>query len=572
MFDRAIETYQSLTDDIAPKNKIFRKNIKKLIESSEYARKMVENPVNIRVVSLGDNINSGYVEHSPCVSADERFLVFTSRRKGVSEKKDLDGQYFEDIYSSYFTGKDWNVPKRISELSTMGHDASVSLSADGRTMLLYRADIDPKAEDAGDIYISFRKGDHWSKPEKLKGGINTVYKESHAAFSSDGKTIYFTSNRPGGKGGMDIYSSTQNKQGEWQKPINLGDVINTEYDEIGPFFHADGKTLFFSSKGHKTIGGFDFFSTEKTKSGWTTPQNLGYPINSLLDDIYYTPTTDGKRAYFASTRQGGKGKLDLYLMKLKDLNAKKIFVIRGTIGKASGEEDYEDYRIIVRNKEGREGVYCPDPTNGEYLYIISADQDYDIEFARKGYQTLYTKISIPYAYYNDKNHGVINFNRIELLTYEGGYTQPDLSINIDKLGFPPSGGMLPVVKDQKAILIIKNLGIKRRKFERPPVQVLNNASVSSGLKKNTEPKVYYTIQVKAMKKYLPLSYFKKLDFKVVHIKCGDGLNRYIIGEFSTPKQAGKVLRKVRKNNVPDAFIRKMKGDVPGSIVPMSLWR
>ena len=259
-------------------------------------------------------------------------------------------------------------------------------------------------------------------------------------------------------------------------------------------------------------------------------------------------------------------------MKLKDLNAKKIFVIRGTIGKASGEEDYEDYRIIVRNKEGREGVYCPDPTNGEYLYIISADQDYDIEFARKGYQTLYTKISIPYAYYNDKNHGVINFNRIELLTYEGGYTQPDLSINIDKLGFPPSGGMLPVVKDQKAILIIKNLGIKRRKFERPPVQVLNNASVSSGLKKNIEPKVYYTIQVKAMKKYLPLSYFKKLDFKVVHIKCGDGLNRYIIGEFSTPKQAGKVLRKVRKNNVPDAFIRKMKGDVPGSIVPMSLWR
>jgi hypothetical protein len=578
MFDKAIDTYQSLEEDIAPRNKAFRKEIKKLIESSEYARKMCENPVNIKVVSLGDNINSEYVEHSPCVSADERFLVFTSRRKTSLGKKDIDGQYFEDIYSSYFTGKDWNIPKRIKELSTMGHDASVSLSPDGRTMLLYRADITSKTEVAGDIYISHRKGNNWSKPEKLKGGINTPFKESHAAFSHDGKTIYFTSNRPGGKGGMDIYSSTQNKKGEWQKPINLGDVINTEYDEIGPFFHADGKTLFFSSKGHKTIGGFDFFSSEKGRLGWSEPKNLGYPINSLLDDIYYTPTTDGKRAYFASTRQGGKGKLDLYVMKLRDLNAKKIFVIRGTIGKQSSDEDYEDYRIIVRNKDGQEGVYCPDPTTGEYLYIISADQDYDIEFARKGYQTLYTKVRIPYVYYNDKNHGVINFNRIKLLTYRGGYTQPDLSINLNKLGFPPSGGMLPVIKDQKAILIIKNLGVKRRKLEKPPVQKIDDAYIRAELKKmdekKKEPKIeeYYTIQVKAMKKYLPLSYFKNLGFVVVHINCKDGLNRYITGKFSNPKEAGKVLRKLRKKKVPDAFIRKMKGNVPGSIVPMRLWR
>jgi len=576
MFDKAIETFQSLTEDIAPRNKKFRKKIKRLIESSEYARKMCENPVNIKVVSLGDNINTEYVEHSPSVSADERFLVFTSRRKTPKGKKDSDGQYFEDIYSSYNTGKDWNIPKRISELSTMGHDASVSVSADGRTMLLYRADITSRAEEAGDIYISHRKGNKWSKPEKLKGGINTSFKESHAAFSNDGKTIYFTSNRPGGKGGMDIYLSIQNKLGVWQKPVNLGDEINTEYDEIGPFFHADGKTLFFSSKGHKTIGGFDFFSSERIGGGWTTPRNLGYPINSLLDDIYYTPTTDGKRAYFASTRQGGKGKLDLYVMKLKDLNAKKIFVIRGTIGKLSSGEDYEDYRIVVSNKGGKEGVYCPDPITGEYLYIISADEYYDIEFARKGYQTLYTKIRIPYAYYNDENHGVINFNRIKLLTYEGGYTQPDLSINLNKLGFPPSGGRLPVVKDQKAILIIKNLGVKRRKFEKPPVQVIKTNPGKADLKNKPkpEPKVeeYYTIQVKAMKRYIPLSYFKNHGFVVVYIKSKDGLNRYITGKFSTPKQAGKVLKKMRKHKVPDAFIRKMKGDEPGSIVPMRLWR
>lgn len=577
MFDKAIETYQSLTEDIARRNKQFRKEIKRLIESSVYARKMCENPVNIKVVSLGDKVNSEYVEHSPCVSADERFLVFTSRRKTTLGNKDLDGQYFEDIYSTFHTGEEWNVPKRIEELSTMGHDASVSLSADGRTMLLYRADVSSRTEDSGDIYISYRKGDKWSVPEKLKGGINSQYKESHAAFSRDGKTIYFTSNRPGGKGGMDIYSSTQNKKGEWQRPVNLGDVINTEYDEVGPFFHADGKTLFFSSKGHKTIGGFDFFSTEKIKGGgWTTPQNLGYPINSLLDDIYYTPTTDGKRAYFASTRQGGKGKLDLYVMKLRDLNAKKIFVIRGTIGKDDPSEDYEDYRIIVRTKDGKEGVYCPDPTTGEYLYIISADKDYDIEFARKGYQTLYTSVRIPYVYYNDKNHGVINFNRIRLLTYEGGYTQPDLSINLQKLGFPPSGGRLPLIKDQKAVLIIKNLGVKRRKFEKPPQDELYARTGIVPLKPVVAPKAqpeeYYTIQVKAMKRYLPLSFFEKHGFVVKHIKCKDGLNRYITGKFSTARKAGKVLRKIRKTKVPDAFIRKMKGDTPGSIVPRRLWR
>lgn len=588
MFDKAIEMFQSLEENIAPRNDIFRKKIKKLIQSSEYARRMCLHPVNIKVVSLGDNINSEYTEHSPCVSADERFMVFTSRRRTPLAQKDLDGQYFEDIYSSIFTGKEWIKPRRIPELSTMGHDASVCLSTDGRTMLLYRANSDAKTQVAGDIFISRKVGRRWSKPEKLRGGINTPYKESHASFANNGKTIYFTSNRPGGKGGMDIYASNQDANGEWQKPVNLGDAINTEYDEIGPFFHADGKTLYFSSNGHKTIGGFDFFSSEKGAAGWSEPENLGYPINSLLDDIFYTPTIDGKRAYFASTRQGGKGKLDLYVMKLEDLNAKKMFVIRGKIGKDSYGEDYEDYRIIVRTQDGEEGVYCPDPNTGEYLYVISADQDYDIEFARKGYQTLYTKVRIPYVYYNETNHGVINFNRIKLLTYSGGYTPPDLSLNLAKLGFPPSGGKLPVVKDQKAILIIKNLGTKRRKFEKPPVQKIDDAYIRAELQKmdgnshDSKPTVvpvampvieeYYTIQVKAMRKFLPLSFFENHGFVVVHINCKDGLHRYITGKFSTAKQAGKVLRKIRKKNVPDAFIRKMKGKETGAIVPMRLWR
>lgn len=576
MFNEAIAVYKSLNEDIAPRNEKFRKEIKRLIESSEYARRVCEKPVNIKIVSLGDNINTKYVEHSPSLSADERFLVFTSRRGEYNEVKDVDGQYFEDVYSAYFDGDKWTDPKLVEELASLGHDASVSLSNDGRTLLLYRAEADPYSEVSGDIYISYRTGDKWSMPVKLQGGINSEYRESHAVFSRDGRTIYFASNRPGGQGGMDIYSSVKDENGNWQKPKNLGDVINTEYDELGPFFHADDKTLFFSSKGHKTIGGFDFFSSEKTENGWTKPKNLGYPINSLLDDIYYTPTVDGKRAYFASARPGGRGKLDLYVMKIEDLNANKIFVMRGVLGRREAEESFEDYRIIVRNSKGEEeGVYSPDPTTGEYLYIISADKDYNIEFARKGYQTLYTEVNIPYAYYNDYNHGVMTFNKINLLKYEGGYIPPDFSLNLDETGYRSAANVLPVIEGQKAKLIIKNLGRRREIPKGQDIRLGATTPIAVPIVKREikkEEKEYITIQVKAMKKFLPLSFFDNYGYEVKCIKCKDGLYRYITGEFTDPKEAGRLLRKIRKSKIGDEFIRVIKGNKPGRIVPYREWK
>lgn len=590
-FDKAIKTYKSLLVEIHHKNYKLKREVKRLIETSQYARHMVENPVNIRITSLGKKINSEYTEHSPSVSADEKLLVFTSRRGTEGEKKDVDGQYFEDIYMAKNDGKSWAASQKIKELSSMGHDASVSISPDGRTMLLYRANINSRTAVAGDIYMSKRTGDKWSKPEKLKGGINTPYKESHASFSKDGNTIYFTSNRPGGKGGMDIYMSTKDKEGKWQRARNLGDIINTEYDEIGPYIHPDGKTIYFSSKGHKTIGGFDIFLSELSEGNWSPPENMGYPVNSLLDDIYYTPTVDGKRAYFASARKGGQGKMDIYHMDIHDYAAKKIFVIRGKIGEPSKDESYDDYRIIVNTKDGKEGLYSPDPLTGEYLYIISADKEYEIEFARKGYQTMYTKVMIPFDYYNDVNRGIINFNQIKLLTYKGGYTAPDLSINLYKLGFPVKNAMLPVINDKKAMLVIKNLGVKRRLLEQPPMGVNNSGAegLNAGATGNAAngaanavsaatgasidgPQTFYAVQVKAMHKNLSLKYFAKRDLKVIMIMGKDGLHKYFFGKFNTPKEAGKVLRRIRKSKVPDAFVRHIIDGKVGEIVPRRLWR
>lgn len=604
MFDKAIDTYQSLNKDISHKNKKLKKEIKRLIESSQYARNMCENPADIKITSLGKTVNTQFAEHSPGISADEKFMVFTSRR-GEGGKKDIDGQYFEDIYSAKYNGEKWESPVKIQELATSGHDASVSISPDGRTMLLYRADISSRTAIAGDIYISKRRGDKWSKPQKIKGGINSPYKEGHAAFSKDGNTIYFTSNRPGGKGGMDIYMSKKDKKGNWQRPENLGNVINTEYDELGPFFHPDGKTLYFSSKGHKTIGGFDIFSSEKREGGWTPPENLGYPINSLLDDIYYTPTIDGKRAYFASTRKGGEGNLDIYIMEMKDFSAKKIFVIRGNIGDDLKDQNFDDYRIIVRDKDGKEGVYSPDPISGEYLYIISADKEYDIEYARKGYQTLYTKVMIPFAYYTDKNHGVVSFNRIKLHKEKGGYLRSDLSLDLEKLGLPFTRGELPIVGGQKATLVIRNLGVKKSelnkladalhhgKVDGVSIDITDKKNIASSdnniianpngknsgnsikgiTTKNTiDNREYYSVQVKAMRRNLSLEYFTRRGMEVIKIQGKDKLFRYFFGKYHSAKEAGKMLRKIRKSKVKDAFIRKIKGNTIGQIVPKSLWR
>ena len=171
-------------------------------------------------------------------------------------------------------------------------------------------------ENGGDLYECRLKGDIWDKPRPLKE-INTSAGEKSAAVSADGQILFFTSNRDGGQGGVDIYWSHLSPNGKWGKPENLGMVVNTEYDEDGVFFHPDGKTLYFSSKGHDNMGGYDIFKTVlQPDNSWSKPENLGYPINTTSDDIYFVLSANGLTGYYSSLRDDGVGEKDIFKISM----------------------------------------------------------------------------------------------------------------------------------------------------------------------------------------------------------------------------------------------------------------
>ena len=446
-FNEALKVYKDLLQIISPQNTSFRNDIKRNVQMCKNGIELMKHPVNISIINLGNKINTEFSEHSPGVTADESTMVFTSRRNGTGSKIDSDGQYFEDIYISNLINGVWSEPVGIANLNTIDHDASISISADGQKLYIYKAGfINNRKSEGGDIFVSHLQGTQWSKPEKLAPVINSSSKESHISISADNRTIYFSSNRPGGFGGMDIYTVTKLPNGKWGRAKNLGPAINTEYNDDAPFIHPDGKTLYFSSAGHKTMGGLDIFKTTKIKGRWTAPVNVGYPINSTDDDTYYTPTPDGKRAYFASYRKGSFGRTDIFLIKTHDEDVAGLFVLKGKIVNSSGDV-VRNSKITV-SKDGQViGIYTPNTATGKFLFIVDAGKKYDIEIVAEGYRTLRTVLNIPPEFANKENHSVITLLPLTLRTKD----EPDYPNTLELIDFEESKlndiGQLPPTMD-----------------------------------------------------------------------------------------------------------------------------
>jgi outer membrane protein OmpA-like peptidoglycan-associated protein/tetratricopeptide (TPR) repeat protein len=316
-WDKAISSYETYKKTLNTKTEMERIiSVGKYIEECRAGKNLVANPVRVWIDNMGEKINSAYPEYGMIMNADGSEIYFTSRRPnttggGVDE---YSGGYMEDIYMSTKIDKAYVEAINVgSPINTKGHDASVALSPDGSKMLVY---IDDKGD--GNLYESFRKGDTWSKPKKLNSEVCSPYQESSAWYSPDMRKLYFVSDRPIEKKGeakdRDIYVATWNQEKEkWLNVTRLPDEINSKYDEDGIFLHPDGKTLYFSSKGHSTIGGYDiFYSVLQDDGSWTKAVNIGYPINTPEDDIFFVVAANGKDAYMTSYRQDGFGEKDLY--------------------------------------------------------------------------------------------------------------------------------------------------------------------------------------------------------------------------------------------------------------------
>lgn len=277
-------------------------------------KELVANPGNFSIVNIGREINSEYEDYAPVLNEAEDEIIFTSRRRDGNLNQNVadDNKPFEDIFIARKKDGVWEYASNIgSHVNTEFHDSNLALSADGKTLYIL------KDEGNGDIYYCKQLPDgSWGAALPLPGKVNSSFEEKSVSISKDGKTLYFSSNRPGGLGGTDIYQATQDASGAWTNIKNLGPRINTPFDEEGPFIGYDMVTLYFSSKGHKNMGGYDIFrSVYDPKEGkWSPAENLGYPINTPDDDIFYITSADGKRAYYSSVREDGLGYTDIYLI------------------------------------------------------------------------------------------------------------------------------------------------------------------------------------------------------------------------------------------------------------------
>ena len=313
-FDSALVFYQKALATLPKQSK----QIQKKMQECQFGKDYLAKPVPARIQNMGSVINSPFPDYVPLISADESVLIFTSRRKGTNggQKDPQDGLFFEDIYMSLREEGVWTAPSPLPKpINSPSHDACIALSPDGQQLFVYK----PGKAGMGDIYVSQRKENNtWTEPLSLGDRINTKHREPSASISADGQTLYFSSDRPGGLGGLDIYKSQRLADGTWGAPENLGPSINTEYDEDSPFVQGMQR-LYFSSQGHSSMGGFDIFVSEADAQGqWTAPRNLGYPINTTDDDIYWVVSADGRRGYYASSKKGGFGEKDIYVIQILD--------------------------------------------------------------------------------------------------------------------------------------------------------------------------------------------------------------------------------------------------------------
>ena len=385
LFDQAINNYKYY-NSLKGKLTFDEKVVDYYVEKSQVAKQLITSKANIKIENLGENINSLYPDYGVVLSSTEKQFYFTSRRNNsIGQLKNPFGEYYEDIYVSNHENGNWLSAKNLqTPVNTAKHDACVSISNDGNELYIYRTNQD---SSGGDIYISQKVEDNWTTPQIINADINALLSWTPSgSISSDGNTFFFASNRDGGMGGKDIYKVSKLPTGIWSLAQNLGASINTQYDEDGPFITADGNTLYFSSKGHKNMGEFDVFVSHLDSITWSTPENLGYPINSIENDIYYVPSSDMISAYLSTNRKEGLGDFDIY--KVHDINHITNYVpLKGKVNNEQTQILKATISIIDYHSKELQGIYKTNQLTGKYLLILFKNRKYKMIVESEGYQS-----------------------------------------------------------------------------------------------------------------------------------------------------------------------------------------
>jgi outer membrane protein OmpA-like peptidoglycan-associated protein len=419
-FDNAILEYSEYVKTLSPKEIAGKKPIvDQYIIECRNGMELVAKPKRLVVLNLGKGINSEDDDYDPVITRDEKTMFFTSRRMHdeKSPRNPADNKFYEDIYQSVNMGGEWKDAVRfdvkINKKKNKENNAAVAISPKNDELFIYVG-----KSRSGDIFSSKFKDGKWTSPGPLSGKVNTPARETSMCLSSDGRTMYFCSNDPKTTlGGSDIYVSVKDEKGKWQKPKNIGQTINTRSDEIAVNISYNDSTLYFSSKGHKSMGGYDVFKSTLNETGlWSQPENMGYPINTADDDIFFWEAKDGRTAYYSSIRESGLGGKDIY--KVIFLGAEKEMLqsdenipVLGTIppfenifftipdkievdtsitmkGRIFDNENQKSVTAkleLIDPDQSRSVATAISDTGGHYSIKVPAPKQYGVEIVAKGY-------------------------------------------------------------------------------------------------------------------------------------------------------------------------------------------
>ncbi len=383
--DKAIETYKLFRSQLEIKDLYNLDYVNQQIKACELARDMINDPLNLNLEKVDLIPDAGKFCYNPVISGDGKTMAFSLKEK-----------FYDGIYMSRFVNGKWETARNITlDLGVEGEVYSTNLNYNGTILLLFKND-----KSDGNIYQSkFEKG-KWGKAQKLNKNVNTLDWETFASFSPDGKTLFFTSNHKGGYGGLDIYKSTQQANGEWGSPTNLGNTINTSYNEESPVLSRDGKILYFASQGHSSMGGFDiFYSLKMDDNSWTTPVNIGYPISTTDDDLFYFPI-DSSSAYISMVNEDSPGSRDIYKLQISKKQVIPEIQIKGKIY-LSDNREIESNAFTIKITDSKIGKLVqstqPKSISGDFNATLKPG-NYICEVKGVGYQTQTRNIYIPDGY------------------------------------------------------------------------------------------------------------------------------------------------------------------------------
>lgn len=491
------------------------------IKACKNAMDLESKPVEMSKKEMGDGFSQGSMNENPAVSFDGNSIAYTERR----------GMVNVIMYSRKERDK-WQTPIDITLMIGAGEDCSTcSMNKDGTELFLYKND-----NYDGNIYSTQLVDGTWTPIKKLNKNINTKFYEAHASISADGKKLYFSSNRDGGAGSLDIYISEKDASDDWGPAVNLGNTINTPYNEDTPFITENDSVLYFSSEGHISMGGFDNFRSIRQGNSWKTPSNLGFPINSTDDDKFFQPVNNGRNAYYSmSTDYKEK---DIFYLTMGSIKSDQTYEITGKYSLSDTTIAFDkSYLIKLINTTSGDTVDIgyPNKFTGRYSFVVP-DGSFRLLYEGRGYfpQSVDTTI-IP-----DNAATVIIINKTlqrDTTTNPAALIQPPDSV-YEKVNLED----IPVVESIDSSILIKNMNVND----------VNDQNIKDS------DVLYYTVQVMALYNPVDISYFKYItDMKVMY-NDADKFYRYTTGRCATREEAS-VLRSelIRKGYPREIFIKKV---------------